>query len=61
MAGGSTGKAGADGLSVGQHLLMVGIKSQSSSDDSVCSVVVDSVDSVISDDTDDDGRRCCRL
>lgn len=40
---------------------MVGIKSQSSSDDSVCSVVVDSVDSVISDDTDDDGRRCCRL
>jgi hypothetical protein len=48
-------------VSVGQHLLMVGIKSQSSSDDYVYSVVVDSVDSVISDDTDDDGRRCCRL
>jgi hypothetical protein len=51
-------------VSVGQRLVLAGIKSHSSSDDSVYSVVVDSVDSVdsvISEDTDDDSRRCCRL
>jgi hypothetical protein len=47
-------------VSVSLHLVLAGMRSPSSSDDSVYSV--DSVDSVISDDADDDGcRKCCRL
>jgi hypothetical protein len=47
-------------VSVSLQLVLAGMQSPSSSDDSVYSV--GSVDGVISDDADDDGcRRCCRL